>query len=596
MRFRLLRLKFHRRLRKGQRHALEAVEGLGQQAEERIERHVFKRFDRLWNVQRFVFGWTGLVILLIIGVLMQNVTLNGYFQTLKPVPGGIYTEGIVGAFTGANPLYAQNEVDLSVSRLVFAGLFKHDTHNNFVGDLASDYSVDAKGNTYTVHLKPQLTWQDGQPLTSDDVLFTYQSIQNPDAQSPLRTSWQGVTVTAPDKQTVVFKLPNVLASFPYNLTNGIVPRHILGSVAMTDLRTADFNTIQPVGSGPFKWQTIQVSGTDPTNAEEQVVLVPFAGYNGGQPKLSRFIVHAFADQKLMEHAFKSGSIRAMQGLSELPASISAHNVVQHNLLYTAGTYVFFKTTEGVLNNQVVRQALVRATNQQVILKRLGYATHEVKGPLLSGQQGYDKAYNQAGFDVAAANDLLNKDGWVSGKDGIRHKDKVTLSFSLTAGDSAEYAKVSGLLAQQWAAIGVKLDVRLQGQDELQYNLSHHAYDAVLYGISIGQDPDVFVYWDSSQANALSDNRLNLSEYKNTAADAALESGRTRLDPAIRTVKYRPFFQAWQQDAPAVGLYQPRLLYITKGMVFGLKDQLINTATDRYNNVQNWEVREARVTN
>jgi ABC-type transport system substrate-binding protein len=183
-----------------------------------------------------------------------------------------------------------------------------------------------------------------------------------------------------------------------------------------------------------------------------------------------------------------------------------------------------------------------------------------------------------------------------GADGVRHKDKSKLSFSLTAGDSAEYAKVSSLLAKQWAAVGVKLDVRLQSQDELQYNLSHHAYDAVLYGISIGQDPDVFVYWDSSQANVLSDNRLNFSEYKNAAADSALEAGRTRLDPAIRAIKYKPFFQAWQQDAPAVGLYQPRMLYITKGMVFGLRDQLINVATDHYNNVENWQIREARVTN
>jgi len=65
---------------------------------------------------------------------------------------------------------------------------------------------------------------------------------------------------------------------------------------------------------------------------------------------------------------------------------------------------------------------------------------------------------------------------------------------------------------------------------------------------------------------------------------------------LRAIKYKPFLQAWQQDAPALGLYQPRVLYLTNGEVAGLSDATLNTATDRLNNVQNWQIREARVTN
>ncbi len=88
----------------------------------------------------------------------------------------------------------------------------------------------------------------------------------------------------------------------------------------------------------------------------------------------------------------------------------------------------------------------------------------------------------------------------------------------------------------------------------------------------------------------------MSEYSNAAADAALEAGRTRIDPNLRAIKYRPFLEAWQKEAPALGLYQPRLLYITNGRVSGLGDQPINSAADRLNNVHNWQIREARVTN
>jgi peptide/nickel transport system substrate-binding protein len=588
----LIRRKFNRRVRKGQRQ----VEGLSLQAEEGIERNLFKRFGRLHDVRRFVITWLILVVVLISGVAIQNIALSGYYQTQKPVGGGIFTEGSLGTFSGANPLYATSDVDLTVSHLVFTGLFAHDTHNNLVGSLASSYEVDAKGSTYTVHLKPNLTWHDGQPLTSDDVLFTYQAIQNPDAQSPLQYSWHGITVTAPNPTTIVFKLPSGLASFPYNLTNGIVPRHILGSLSPADLRTADFNTLKPVGAGPFKWQTIEVSGNGPQSAEEQIALVPFNHYVGGKPKIDEFIVHAFADQNKMLKAFNSNQVNSMQGLTDLPKSVHAKSLQQHTLLYDAGTYVFFKTSEGVLANQAVRQALERATNVPVIINSVGYATRAVKGPLLTGQASYDKTYDQPGFDLAAAKNLLDKDGWVLGKDGIRRKDKQPLIISLAASNTTEFKRVSSELAAQWKALGVKLDVQLQTADELQYNLSKHAYDALLYGISIGQDPDVFVYWDSTQANVLSDNRLNLSEYKNPVADAALEAGRTRLDPQIRSIKYKPFLQAWQQDTPAVGLYQPRLLYITKDMVNGLQDQQITVATDRFANVQNWQIRLAKVTN
>ena len=88
---------------------------------------------------------------------------------------------------------------------------------------------------------------------------------------------------------------------------------------------------------------------------------------------------------------------------------------------------------------------------------------------------------------------------------------------------------------------------------------------------------------------------NLSEYKNTEADTALSAGRTRLDPVLRRVKYAPFLAAWQTDVPAVGLYQPRDLYITNGTVFGLTTSNINSSADRYNNVNNWEIVEAKVT-
>lgn len=593
MRFRLIRLRFRRRIRKGQ----QQVEGLSQQAEAKIESHFFRRFGRLAPVRRFIFSWIALVSLIVALLIVQNINLSSFYQTLQAVPGGIYNEGIVGAFTNANPMYATSGVDTAVSKLIFAGLFKYDDNNHLVGDLASSYSADAKGQVYTVHLRSNLTWQDGVALTSADVLFTYQTIQNPDAQSPLQTSWQGITITAPNAYTVVFTLPDPLASFPYSMVNGIVPKHLLYKLPPADLRSADFNTAHPVGAGPFAWRSIQVSGSDPLTSQSQIQLVRFEHYHSGAPKLQQFVVHAYAAPAQLVSAFRSNQLNGVEGLTQVPKSFNKMPGVQaHSLLLSAATMVFFKTTTGVLADSNVRQALVQAANVPSIIGQLGYPTHPVREPLLMGQLGFDAAASQAGFNLKAAQAALDADGWVVGKDGIRIKGGSKLTFRLTAADTPEYHKVVQNLYHFWHDLGVQVTPQFLNAADFQGTLSQHDYEAVLYGISIGVDPDVFAYWDSSQADIRSSNRLNLSEYKSATADAALEAGRTRTNPALRVVKYKPFLQAWQQDNPALGLYQPRSLYVTNGVVAGLNDHTLNTPTDRFSNVENWQIRLAKVTN
>jgi peptide/nickel transport system substrate-binding protein len=592
MKFRAFRLRLHRRIRRQQHQ----VEDLGVLTEQQLEQNFFKRLNKFALIWRFVTAWVLLVVLILGCLVAQNQALSNYYQRLGPVPGGIYSEGIIGSFTNANPLYATSDVDATVARLVFSGLFKYDNDNKLVGDLAESWQVDDKGSTYTIKLRPNLKWQDGKPLTASDVAFTYRTIQNPDAQSPFNASWQNITVTAVDSRTVTFKLANALSSFIYTLTNGIVPAHILEDVPIGDLRSISFNTSRPIGAGPFAWDAIEVSGNTPETAEVRVALHPSTYYWNGAPKLKSYVVHSFAKQQAMEDSYKRRDITAIAGLPSVPKSISGGDTVVRNIRLNAATMVFFKTSSGVLSDVKVRQALVKGIDQATVLKKLAYPTRPVKEPLLQGQVGYNPAYAQASFNLAQAKTDLAADGWTPGSNGILQKDKQKLMFNLYADDNPEYVTISKELARQWRQIGVEARVNIQPSSDFKNTLSYHTYDAVLHGISIGSDPDVFVYWDSSQTDIRSANRLNFSEYKSTAADTALQAGRSRQDPALRTIKYQPFLAAWQQDAPALGLYQPRYLYITHGEVYGLEDHSINAGIDRLSNVDQWMIRTARITN
>jgi peptide/nickel transport system substrate-binding protein len=155
---------------------------------------------------------------------------------------------------------------------------------------------------------------------------------------------------------------------------------------------------------------------------------------------------------------------------------------------------------------------------------------------------------------------------------------------------SEYASITQKIQQQWGAVGVEIEAILQPEEDIQSNaLARHDYDVLLYGISIGFDPDVFAYWHSSQADPNSSS-LNLSEFKNAVADEALEAGRTRVDETLRKVKYEPFLRQWQAEVPAVALYQPRFVMVTRGTFVGFESKFMSSATDRYWSIANWKIR------
>ena len=104
---------------------------------------------------------------------------------------------------------------------------------------------------------------------------------------------------------------------------------------------------------------------------------------------------------------------------------------------------------------------------------------------------------------------------------------------------------------------------------------------------------MFPYWDSSQASINSQGHLNLSEYKSSSADQALQAGRTRADAKLRAVKYQEFLKAWRKDAPALALYQPNFLYISRGPVYGYESKAFNSAADRFYNSDQWMIRQKR---
>jgi len=463
-----------------------------------------------------------------------------------------------------------------------------------VNDLAEKLEVNEGTQTYTVHLKPNLTWHDGKPLTAKDVVFTYRLIQNPDARSFLEGSWRGIKVNAIDNSTVSFTLPNKLSAFPYSLTTGILPEHILKDVPAEQLRSNKFNTQNPIGSGPFKFDKVQVSGST-DKREERVGLSSFDEYNAGKPKINKFIIKTYKSEDKLVNAYTEKQVDAMANVASLPDQLENDSTTQEFSSTTLSQVaVFFRTTQPPLNDVAVRNALVAGASRAELISGIHYPVVPSDEPLLKTQIGYNKAYAQvAAGDVAKASQLLDSAGWVKNPNtGIREKNGTKLTFRLVSQSSSEYSAVARILQKQWQDIGVDVQISLQPEQELQPTIAQHSYDALLYAIAIGRDPDVFAYWHSSQADVRSQTRLNFSEYQSTSANEGLEGGRTRYDPNVRSIKYKSFLEAWQKDSPALVLYQPRYLYVARKPFSGYNVAQLNSVADRFVNVENWTIKES----
>ncbi len=185
----------------------------------------------------------------------QTVPLPGESApppSLGPTPAAdvVYREGTIGRPSSINPLTARTQADRDLAALIFSGLVALGPDGTYRPDLASGWSVDDKGKTWTFTIRDDASWQDGVPVTSADVVYTVNVLKDPSYTGPLGSSWREVNVTAIDDKTVRFELTTPIGGFLQAATVGLLPAHLLDEAPIETLADDPFS-LQPVGSGPF---------------------------------------------------------------------------------------------------------------------------------------------------------------------------------------------------------------------------------------------------------------------------------------------------------------------------------------------------------
>ncbi|GDX62823.1 peptide-binding protein [Candidatus Saccharibacteria bacterium] len=534
-----------------------------------LNRHLFGSWQKLGNVRWTFAAWIFIILVSFWGLTSQIITLNQITSQEKPKRGGIYKEALVGQVKSLNPLFPENNATESVVSLVFSGLTKVNGNREIVSDLAEKWEVSEDRKNYTFYLRKNATWHDGVKVTSNDIAFTVDRVQNPDTRSPYSANWNGVKYQIIDETTIRFSLPSSYGNFLYNTTLGILPKHRLDSVASSNLRSYEFNQ-RPIGTGPYKIDLLEVDSS-------AINLKAYEKYYIQEPYISDVIFALFQDSK---EAIDSLIRKQVDAVSQVPPEdVSTVEKIQGINDYRIGlpAYVgaFFNTKNSPMNNLDFRKALALSTDREGIVKDQLYSEGSVAYyPIPAGFVGFNPSAEkyQLNFDKAKEYYANSK---VSNGTNLR---LVTL-------DSAQYKLVANKLAEQWRKLGVNVEVITADISNLQQNyIRSRNYDILLYGQNIGIDSDVYSFWHSSQIN---DPGLNISNYKNADADKFLEAGRLAKDQAFKASRYSSFVDIWSKDVPAVIIYSPYYNYAQSDRIKGFDAKKIAEPSNRFYNIYNW---------
>lgn len=540
-------------------------------------------------VSREITTWLVLIGFIIAGVGLQLLWTHDSYSAIAPADGGTYVEGVVGQLDSLNPLYVSTNSESSVGRLIFSSLYNYDQQGSLHQDLATSMVIDPSNKTYTVTIRSDAKWHDGEPVTSKDIVFTLNLIKNPAVRSPLRINWTDVSVTAPTASSVKFTLPATYAAFPHALTFPIVPSHILSSVAPGSIRESTFSQ-SPIGSGPFKFKLFQQS--DAVSQHRIVHLIANDAYYAGTPRLSRFELHAYPNEDAMLRALKVGELTGASDISPLSIDkLSKKDHIRTTAAKDSGLYLLLNMNNFILKDAKVRKALQMGTDTEAIRNAIGGGQEPLDLPVLSSQVSGTDVPQAPAYDLAKAAIMLDEAGWKT-VGSTREKDGVKMEITLTTIKGGEYERIVDVVNKQWQKLGVTtrsrvVDTSSVASTFIQDTLQARNYDVLLYELAIGADPDVYAYWHSSQ---IGQTGYNFSSYSNKNADTNLSSARSRLEPELRKIKYKQFAKQWLDDVPAIGLYQPVMEYITNDNATAMKSGgNLPTASDRYANVLYWSV-------
>jgi peptide/nickel transport system substrate-binding protein len=529
-------------------------------------------------------------------VLIGGIDLVRSNTTLVPAAGGTFTEAVVGTPKLVNPLFSQgNDVDRDLVALIFSGLFRLDGNLQAIPDLVETYQWLDDDKTLEVRLRAEARFHDGQPVTADDVVFTYEAIKNPAWRSPLMSTFNEVHVLRVDERTVQFQIPKADPLFLNELTVGILPAHLWSEIAPSNAHLADAN-LKPIGSGPYR----AVSYTrDGRGAILHFHLSRFTGYYGLQPFIDEIRFRFYPDKAGALQAVTNGLADAVGFISWSEASrIRGDQLQAVSLDLPQETIAFFNTKDRFLKDEKLRLALALAVDPAELASLLSDRAKPVNSPYPFLN---DTSSTIPNLDQSRA--MLDELGWklvegenvrrlMTGSSATTSSATTTLSLTIDVPNQPDLIALAEQLKRRWSLVGAQVEVRADDDAALLRDaLATRTYQVLVWNILIPPDQDLTRLWGSAFAEG--SRGLNLANLTDRDVDAALERVKNATTSERILEAQLLASQAIKKRIPALFLLRPAEAYVVSRRVHGVADVRISRPSDRFSDIAQWYVRERR---
>jgi peptide/nickel transport system substrate-binding protein len=479
------------------------------------------------------------------------------------------TIGWIGKFDILNPYYSDSEFTRFVQQLWLPSPWVFDDHGSpqptLVEQLPSlaNGSVSADGKTITLRLRKNLTWSDGEPLTSADFAFTDQMANNSENINFIPDAFSLITgVDTPDPYTVVTHLSEADAQWLLDLWPAVLPKHILEPVFQQNgtIDDADWNSAPTTGAGPYVFAGVAKGS--------QVRFLANTNYWGEHPHINEIDLQLFSNASSLQAALADGSIEAGLPLSAaqaLSAQASGYQALPAYNGYNEGWYFYLDAQKGqpALQDAAVRRALALAFNRQKLVQDLFQGLSQPAATFWDGSPYADPSLKAYPYDPQQAKNLLDQAGWFdTNGDGVRDKDGVPLALKYGTTTDPLRKAAQTQAQSDFQAIGVKLQLLSYAPGTLFASFAQGgpAASGKLDIMEWADKPDypdpATSYWLCSEIpSAANPDGNNWQALCDSGLDGLFQKAGQQADPSQRQGTFREISQTIYDQVYWLGLWQ-----------------------------------------
>jgi peptide/nickel transport system substrate-binding protein len=422
--------------------------------------------------------------------------------------------------------------------------------------LAESYNVSENGLEITFKLRDDIHFSDGVPITSDDVIFTYETVMNPrvDAATVAQQYVDVEKVVRIDDKQVRFIMKRPFFKTLDNLSFmdiGIYPKHIY---KFDDPAKFNERISSPVGSGPFVFEKWDVG--------REIVLNRNESYWGAKPKFKKVVYKFITNTVACLQALRAGDIDLMipepDQFSDLGSDESFKEKFYYLQYYEPRVpffYVGWNIDTPCFSDKRVRLAMTSIIDREKIISQLLKGSGKIiSGPFYSGGSQSDQEIKPWPYDPQMAKESLDQAGWVdTDGDGIRDKNGVPFRFKFMYNSSNTlYVRLAKLLKDEASKIGVDVVADPYEWSVLLPRLTGRKFEAMVMGWGGDVIDDPYQIFHSSQ---IGNGASNYVGFRNKEADRLMDQARMTLDESERNNLYHRLHWILHEEQPYTFLFE-----------------------------------------